>query len=140
MQVVEVYRFDAELLQARVAGLAHVLGLAVVGLAAVRVVEVAELGADGDLVAPAFERAPEHALMAPFHVAVGGVEERDAEVHCAVHGLDLHLVVALAEVRGGASRAQADGGDRRAVLAEFAVLHWIPACAGMTRSLFINPP
>src|SRR5712691_2203594 len=49
VQVVEVYRFDAELLQARVAGLAHVFGLAVVGLAAVRVVDVAEFGADGDL-------------------------------------------------------------------------------------------
>src|SRR5207249_1696356 len=105
------------------AGRAHVLGPAVVGLAAVRIVDVAELGADHDAVAAASQRAAEHALMPPLHVAVGGVEERDAEVHRAVHGRDLHLVVALAEVRGGAARAQADGGDRRAVFSELAVFH-----------------
>jgi len=49
----------------------------------------------------------------PLHVAVGGVEERDAQVHRAVHGRDLHLVVALAEIRRGAARAEADRGDRR---------------------------
>src|SRR5712691_10096597 len=96
VQIIEIDRLDAELLEARVAGLAHVFGPAVVGLGAVRVVDVAELGADDGLVAPAFERAAEHALVAPLHVAVRGVEERHPEVHRAVHGLDLHLVVALA--------------------------------------------
>src|SRR5439155_20992321 len=108
---------------------------AVVGLRAVRVVDVAELGADDEVVAPAFQRAAEHALVAPLHVAVGGVEERDAEVDRAVHGRDLHLVVALAEVRGGAARAQADRGDRRTVLAELAVFHGWPretALSGLT--------
>src|SRR5712671_6912865 len=58
-----------------------------------------------------------------FHVAVGGVEEVDAQIDGALHGRDLHLVVALAEARGGAARAQADGGDRRPVLSQFAVVH-----------------
>src|SRR5881296_1269500 len=98
-------------------------GPAVVGLAAVRVVDVAELGADDGTVAPAFQRAAEHALVPPLHVAVGGVEERDAEIHRAVHRRDLHLVVALAEVRGGAARPQAYDRDRRAVLPELAVFH-----------------
>src|SRR5205814_2876411 len=123
VQVVEVDVVNAELREARLAGGSHVLGPAVVGLAAVGVVDVAELAADDDAVAPPFERAAEHALVPSFHVAVGGVEERDADIHRAVHGRDLHLVVALAEVRGGAARAQAYDRDRRAVLPELAVFH-----------------
>src|SRR5712692_5461091 len=126
VQVVEVDGLDAELREARVAGRAHVLGPAVVGLGAVRVVDIAELGADHDAVAAALQRAAEHALVPALHVAVGGVEERDAQVHRAVHGRYLHLVVALAEIRGGAARAQADGGNRRAVFSELAVFHGWP--------------
>src|SRR5712691_8127436 len=75
VQVVEVDVVDAELREARLAGGAHVLG------PAVGVVDVTELGADDDVVAPAFQRAAEHALVLALHVAVCGVEERDAQVH-----------------------------------------------------------
>ena len=83
--------------------------------------------------AAALERAAEHALVAAFHVAVGGVEERDAEIDRAVHGLDLHLVVALAEVGGGAARAEADGGDRRAVFSKLAVFHVLTLIGALCR-------
>src|SRR6185369_17687067 len=97
--------------------------LAVVALAPARQVEVAEFRSEDHPVAAALQRAPEQVLVAAFHVAVGGVEERDAEVERALHGLDLHLAIALAEMRGGASRAEPDRRHRRTSRAEPAVLH-----------------
>src|SRR5262245_51236079 len=123
VQVIEVDVVDAEVPQARLAGLRHVLGPAVVALAPVGQVEIAELRGEDGLTAPALQRPAEKVLVAAFHVAVGGVEEGDAEIERALHRLELDLVVAAAEMGRGAARAQADRRHGRPARAELAVLH-----------------
>src|SRR6185295_5914651 len=86
-------------------------------------VEVAELRGEDRSIAPASERPAEQVLVASLHVAVGGVEEVDAKIERTLHGLDLDLAVAAAEIGGGAARAQADRRHARSARAQPAVLH-----------------
>jgi hypothetical protein len=74
--VVEVDVVDAEALQRGLAGLAHVVRLAVdAEIAAVLAALVAELGGEHDLVAAAGDRAADELLVGERAVHVGGVEE-----------------------------------------------------------------
>src|SRR5207248_9333161 len=48
--------------------------------------DVAELGCKDDLVAPTGERSPDELLIRVRAVHLGGVEEGDPELECAVNG------------------------------------------------------
>jgi len=74
----KVDHVDAELPEARLARLGHEVGAAVVAFPAVRQVQVAELGSDGDFVAPPLDRLAEQPLVPSIHATVCGIEKRDA--------------------------------------------------------------
>jgi hypothetical protein len=118
--VVEVDVIDAEPLQARVARLAHVLGLAVDPALAVDDLD-RELGREHDLIALAFDRlADEHFVrIRPVHV--GGVEQRHAELERAVDHVRRLVVVARAVERRHAHAAEADRADLEGT--QLAMLH-----------------
>ena len=79
------------------------------------VADVAELGGEHDLVAPAPDRLADELLVRERAVHVGGVEEVDAEVERAVDGRDGLGVVAAAVELGHAHAAEAEGGDGEAI-------------------------
>ena len=109
--VVEVDDVDAEALQARLAGLHHVLRPPVHALLAVGLLHLAELGGDDRLAAPSvLERLAEQGLVMSPAVHVGGVEERHALVDgMADHG-DRLVVVRVAVDARHRHQPQADGG------------------------------
>ena len=89
MLVVEVDRVDAEPLQRRVAGLAHVFRASVdAEERAIVAALVAELRGQHDRVAPVAHRAADQPLVRERAVHVGRVEEVDAEIQRAVDRRD----------------------------------------------------
>src|SRR5208282_2881623 len=94
MLVVEIDVVDAEALQRRIAGGAHVLGTAVDRALAVGQDLVGELGRDDDAVAIFLERFADQLFVMPDTVNVGGVEEVDAELDCALERRGGFVVVA----------------------------------------------
>ena len=135
--VEEVDRLDPEPPQARLAGLRHVVGMAVrAAPLAARAADVAELRADEDPVAPALERAADQLLVAAAAVGVRGVEQRDAELDRPVDRGRGFRVVGPAVIRAHAGAAEADGGHPRSVRPEPPLLH---ARLPMFRQLSISP-
>src|SRR5947208_7074001 len=61
--------------------------------------------------------------MPSLHISIGRVEEGDVEIERALHRGDLHLIVALAEVRCSAAGTEADGRDHRPACTEAAHFH-----------------
>ena len=115
---------DAEPLQRGVAGLAHVLRLAVdAEEAAVLAALVAELRREHDLVAAAGDRAADELLVRERAVHVGRVEEGDPELERAVDRGDRLALVGGAVELGHPHAAEALGGDLQALAAECARLH-----------------
>ena len=120
--VVEIDRVDLEPLQARFAGLAHVIRLAADTEAlAVRPAHIAELRGEHDLVAPIRNGTADEFLVAADAVHVGRVEKGHAELDRAMdRGDGLHLVAAAVELRH-AHAAEADGGHLQRT--ELTLLH-----------------
>ena len=123
--VVEVDAVDAQPLEARLAGLRHVLGPAVDPGGAVRLPQVAELGGQHHPVALAPEGPAQQLLVLPPAVHVGGVQEVDAQVEGAVDDRDGLRVVALAVDVGHGHAPESDGRDGQCALAECTLLHEI---------------
>src|SRR5579885_2592691 len=94
--VVQVDVIDAEPLQARLAGPLEIFGAAVHPVGAARVLGLAELGGEHDLVAPAFQRPADHRLVLAPAVHVGAVEMVDPEIDRLLQKADRRFVVALA--------------------------------------------
>jgi hypothetical protein len=88
-------------------------GRPLVALLAAGQVEVAELGRDDHLVAPALDRLADQRLVTAAGIRIGGVEEVHAEIERALHGRDLLGIVAVTEIRGGAALAEPDGRHRQ---------------------------
>ncbi len=122
--VVEVDDVKARALEARVAGLAHVVGPAVDALeAAVRVADVAELGGHHHPFGALAHGAADQLLVAPDAVGVGGVEEIHPEVEGAVdRGERFRVVPPGVEIRHSHA-AEAEGEDFEPLGAELARLH-----------------
>ena len=124
VDVIEVDHVDAEPLQARLAGDRHVVRLAVDAAAlAVRAAHVAELRRDDHLVALALDALADQLLVLAGAVGVGRVEQVEAELDGAVHGLDQFDVVRHAVVAAHAGAAEPDGRNDEALRAEFSLLH-----------------
>ena len=119
--VVEVDHLDAEALEGGLAGLLHVVGPAVHAVRPARVLRLAELGGEEDLVADALQRLADHRLVVAPAIHVGAVEMRDAEIDGVADQLDGLRVVRVAIDAGERHAAEADGGDRGAALAEGAL-------------------
>jgi hypothetical protein len=122
--VVEIDHLHLEPPQARVAGLAHVIGLSADAEARpVGSAHIAELGGEHHLVAPVGDGAAHQLLVMADAVHVGGVEEGHAELDGAVdRGDGLALVAAAIELRH-AHAAEAEGGHLQG--AESTLLHGI---------------
>ncbi len=94
MLVIQIDHFEAEPLQARVAGLPDIFGAAVDAVRAAGVLRLAELGRDDETVAPfAPEGAAEQFLVLPPAIHVGTVEMIDPEIERAMDQLDPGLVL-----------------------------------------------
>ena len=90
--VIQVDHFEAEPLQARVAGLPDIFGAAVDAVRAAGVLRLAELGRDHETVAPlAPEGAAEQFLVLAPAIHVGTVEMIDPEIERAMDQLDPRL-------------------------------------------------
>src|SRR6185295_14267660 len=121
--VVEVDDVDAQALQARLARLHDVLGLAVHALLALRVLGLAELGGDDHALAAALQRLAEQRLVVAPAVHVRGVGEIDALVERVVDDADRLVVAGVAIDARHGHEAQAEGGYLDAALAERARFH-----------------
>ena len=101
MLIVEINHLDAETAQARLAALPDVLGLAVdAAIAPVLAADVAELGGEDHLIAPAADGASDELLVAAHTVHVGRVEKRDAQIERALDRRHrLVFVLATVELR-----------------------------------------
>jgi hypothetical protein len=75
--VVEVDRVDAEPLERGVTGVADVVGIAADSGLPVWAAHPPELRRQHDLIAPAFDRAPDEPLVRERPVDVSSIEERD---------------------------------------------------------------
>src|SRR5579859_4090545 len=110
VDVVEIDRVHAEALQAGLAALRDVFRPAVRAGAAVGEPDVAELGGQDDLVAPAFDGAADQALVrAVAAVGVGGIDEIDAELDRAMDGGDGLGLAGIAVDRRHAHAAETHG-------------------------------
>ena len=120
--VVEVDVVDAEPLEARVTGLANVLGAAVdADPAAVRIALVAELRREHDLVAAIGDRSADELFVGERPVHVGGVEEVDTELDRAMDRRDCFAFVGRSVELRHAHAAEAEGRDFE--LSKLAFLH-----------------
>ena len=128
---------DAEPLQARVARLHHVVGLAVGAGLAVGQPDVAELGREHIFVAPALERAPDQFLVRAVRaIGVRRVDEIDAGLGRAMDGRDRLVRIRLAVDRRHAHAAEPDGRDLQR--AKFSAFHHYvprPRCASLRPQL-----
>src|SRR6185312_158769 len=122
MLIVKVDDVDAEPLQARLAGLDHVLRPPVDALARCGL-DLAEFAGEHDAVAPPLEGAAQELLVVAPTVHVRGIEEIDAAVDGVLDEGDAGLVVALAVDAGERHAAEPDRRYLRAILAELAMLH-----------------
>src|ERR1700760_4871274 len=113
MLVVEIDVIDPEPLQAGIAGLANVVGLAVntpnVGI--LGIANDAEFGGKYDFVALAFDGSPDQHFVSMRTVHVGSIEEVDAEFESAVNGGDGFCVVASGVELRHAHTAESLGGN-----------------------------
>src|SRR5688572_2455384 len=124
MLIVEVDDLDAQALEARLAGLHHVLGPPVDALLAVGPLHLAELGGDDRLAAPAvLERLAEQRLVVTPAVHVGRVEEGDALVDGVADVGDRLLVVRVAVDARHRHQPQPDGRNLDAAFPQFTMLH-----------------
>src|SRR5262249_12349158 len=124
-QAHHVDAIGAEVVQHRVAGLAHVGRAAVVADAAALVVEQpAELHAEDDLVAPPFDGAADELQVVPGDgIAHRAVEQRHAEIDRATNrGLAFGLRAGAVGPRHGKT-AEPELGNRGAVATERGALH-----------------
>src|SRR6266581_5418758 len=101
MLIVEIDDLDAETAQARLAALPDVLGLAVdAAIAPVLATDVAELGGEDHLVAPATDGTCDQLLVASHPVHVGSIEKGDAELQRPLDCRNrLVFVAATVEIR-----------------------------------------
>ena len=110
MDVVEVDVIGAEPREALVARLHHVVRMALGARLAVRQADVAELGRQDVLVAPALEPAADQLLVGAVRpVGVRGVDEVDAELGRAVQRGDRLVGIGHAVDRRHAHGAEIDG-------------------------------
>src|SRR5258706_946780 len=133
--VVEVDDVDAQALQARLASLHHVIGLAVHALLALGVLGLAELGADDHALAAALERFAEQRLVVAPAVHVGGVEEVDALVERVVDDADRFLVVGVAVDARHRHQAQADRRYLEGALAQRSHFHPVSYSSRIVRRI-----
>ncbi len=111
--VIEIDMVDAEAAERRVAGLAHVVGLAAdAEEGAVAAAHIAELRGKDHLVAAAADGAADQLFIPEGAVHVGRIEEVAAEVESAVDRGDRRRVVVGAVKLGHTHAAEADGRDR----------------------------
>ena len=129
MLVIQVDGVDTQPLEAGLAGRAHVFG-APADAAHGGVVGVAhdtELGGKEDLLAPLPDRLAYQHLVGVRAVHVGGIEQGQAALECAMEGGDRFGIVAVGVARvvevAHAHAAKAKGGNLRAVVAQGACLH-----------------
>ena len=123
--VIEIDVIDAETAERRLAGLAHVVGLAAdAEEGAVIAAHIAELRGQDHLIAAAADGASDQLFVPEGAVHIGRVEEVAAEVESAVDGGDRRRVVVGAVKLGHPHATEADGGDREAGTA---------GCAGCPR-------
>ena len=119
MQVEEIDVVDAQPLQAGLAGLSDIAGVAVHPRPG-----DAELGGQEDLVAPPRQEPPDQGLVVAHAVDVGGVPEGDPELQGAAEGGQGFRLVRRLAVDGAHGHApQAQGGDLRTVRAKLPGLH-----------------
>ena len=93
MQVVEIDRFHAKTPQAPLAGLAHIVGLAVEA-SRQRIICVpndAELGGDYHLVATPADHFAYQFLIGEGPIGIGRIEQRDAELDRSIDGREQFL-------------------------------------------------
>ncbi|HEY6417846.1 MAG TPA: hypothetical protein VIX59_02490 [Candidatus Binataceae bacterium] len=105
MLVVEIDHFHAEPLEARFAGTAHILRLAVDRTRRrIRRTNDPEFGRQHDFVAAAADRAPHQFLVGVRTVGVGGVEKVDPEIECPMDRRERFRVV-VRTIEGGHAHA-----------------------------------
>ena len=85
--------------------------------------KIAELRADQEFVALALDRPRDQFFVAAVAIGIGGHQQIDAEFECAMNRRDRFSVVGLAVGNRHAHATKAEGGNRGAVTAEFALLH-----------------
>ena len=125
MLVVEVDGFDSETAQAGFAGLADVVGLAAdaANVGIFGIADDTELRREHDFVAAALDGASDQLFVLMRAVDVGGVEEEDSEVECAVNRGDGFGVVESGVELRHTHAAEAFGGNLEASVAEKASFH-----------------
>src|SRR5206468_7270669 len=108
--VVEIDRFEAEPLQAAVAGVAHIVGLARDTHRAPALAHEAELGREHDAVAPSArgEETADHRLVVAAAVRIGGIPEGHADLDRARERLLVLGLVGLAVELRHSHHAEAD--------------------------------
>src|SRR6202034_1034401 len=124
MLVIEVDRLDSEPLEARVARLAHVSGVAPDRKeSALRTADGAEFRGQYDLVAAAPDCPPDQLFVASDPVHVGRIEKRKAALDRAMDGGDRLVVVATGVEFRHPHASQTEGRNREAGTSEFALFH-----------------
>ena len=129
VQAVDVDHVHAQVLQALLASLHHMVGVPAAecrrsGATATRgQCQVAELGADQHILAPALDGLAHQLLVDATAIGVGGREQVDTEVDCTMDRRDRLLVVGRAVGDGHAHAAQAQRPNLRAVRSQSPLLH-----------------
>src|SRR5947208_8298447 len=128
MLIIEIDAVNAEPAQARFACLLHVLGFAVNAAKTwrIRVAQDSELRRDDNSMAFAANSASEQLLIGVRTINVGGIEEGNPKVDCAIDsGERFHIVVVAVEFRH-AHTAESDRRNNRSAASKFSLFHGCP--------------
>ena len=123
MQKINVDYVQPHALQTLVATLMHVFRPAIGRLLAIGQIDIAELGGDHHVVAPAFQRAREQHLMARAPVRIGAVEKINAQIQRAMNRRIEIIDLRCVELNRGSTPPHADGGNLRAISTQSSVFH-----------------
>src|SRR6266550_3300449 len=128
MLIIEIDAINAEPAQARFACLLHVLRFAVDAAKPrrIRVAQDSELCRDDNAMAFAANTASEQLLIRVRTINVGGIEESNPKVDCAIDGGKRFRIVVMAIKFRHAHTAESDRGNNRSAASKFSLFHGCP--------------
>src|SRR5438132_6305673 len=128
MLVIKIDAINAEPAQTRFARLLHVLWFAVYPAKSrrIRVTQNSELRRDNNPMAFAANSASDQFLIRVRTINVGGIEESNPQVDCAIDGGERFRIVAVAIKFRHAHTAESDRGNNRSAASKFSLFHGCP--------------
>src|SRR6266567_4618453 len=128
MLIIEIDAINAEPAQARFAGLLHILRFPVNPAKTwrIRVAQDSELCRDNNAMAFAANSASEKLLIRVRTINVGGIEESNPKVDCAIDGGERFRIVVMAIKFRHAHTAESDRGNNRSTASKFSLFHGCP--------------